>query len=155
MTLNNRDLEEILKLLDGTDIEMFEIKEDNTRIKIVRDIAYQNHPIKTQPVTVKKEPTSGIQEDTGKGDYTVKSYMVGTFYRSNEQDGKPLVKEGDKISIDQPLCVIECMKNINLIKLRDYHEEFKAKGGIVHKILVENNSAVQVGKPLFLIKPEE
>jgi biotin carboxyl carrier protein len=90
--------------------------------------------------------------------YVLKSFMTGRFYRSNKEGGEPLVKENDKVELDQPLGVIEIMKSLLDIKLKEYKdcsgkfEDFTGKYGIVRKIEVENGSDVQYGTPLFLIE---
>ena len=80
------------------------------------------------------------------GNYqTVKSPMVGTFYRSASPDKPPFVKVGDSIAQGQTVCIIEAMKLFNEI-------ESDAKGKIV-KVLVEDGSPVEYDQPLFLVDP--
>lgn len=76
---------------------------------------------------------------------TVKSPMIGTFYRSSSPDKPPLVNVGDEISTGQVLCIIEAMKLFNEI-------ESELSGKIV-KVLVENASPVEYDQPLFLVDP--
>lgn len=76
---------------------------------------------------------------------TIKSPMIGTFYRSPEP-GKPVfVSVGDEIAPGKVLCVIEAMKLFNEI-------EAEIKGRIV-KVLVEDASPVEYDQPLFLVEP--
>lgn len=75
--------------------------------------------------------------------HTVKSPMIGTFYRSSAPDKPPFVNVGDIVDVGQPLCIIEAMKLFNEI-------ESDVKGKIV-KILVENATPVEYDQPLFLI----
>ena len=76
---------------------------------------------------------------------TVKSPMVGTFYRSAGPDKAVFVKIGDTIDKGTTVCIIEAMKLFNEI-------ESDAKGKIV-KILVEDASPVEYDQPLFLVDP--
>jgi acetyl-CoA carboxylase biotin carboxyl carrier protein len=76
---------------------------------------------------------------------TIKSPMVGTFYRSSTPDKPPFVKVGDPVSSGQTVCIIEAMKLFNEI-------ESDVKGKIV-KVLVEDASPVEYDQPLFLVDP--
>jgi acetyl-CoA carboxylase biotin carboxyl carrier protein len=76
---------------------------------------------------------------------TIKSPIIGTFYRKPSPDKDNFVEIGDQISEGQTLCVIEAMKLFNEI-------ESEVSGKIV-KILVEDSSPVEFDQPLFLIEP--
>jgi acetyl-CoA carboxylase biotin carboxyl carrier protein len=76
---------------------------------------------------------------------TIKSPMIGTFYRS-PSPGKPMfVEVGDEVQPGKVVCIIEAMKLFNEI-------ESEVKGRIV-KILVEDASPVEYDQPLFLVEP--
>ncbi len=80
------------------------------------------------------------------GNYiTVKSPMIGTFYRSSKPDAPLFVNVGDEIKIGQTVCIIEAMKLFNEV-------EAEVAGRIV-KILVDNASPVEYDQPLFLVEP--
>jgi acetyl-CoA carboxylase biotin carboxyl carrier protein len=76
---------------------------------------------------------------------TIKSPMVGTFYRSASPDKPPYVKIGDEVEVGDTVCIIEAMKLFNEI-------ESEVKGHIV-KVLVEDSSPVEYDQPLFLVEP--
>lgn len=76
---------------------------------------------------------------------TIKSPMVGTFYRSAGPDKPPFIKIGDTVDSGSKVCIIEAMKLFNEI-------ESEVKGKIV-KILVEDASPVEYDQPLFLVEP--
>jgi acetyl-CoA carboxylase biotin carboxyl carrier protein len=76
---------------------------------------------------------------------TIKSPMVGTFYRSSTPDKPAFVKVGDPVNSGQTVCIIEAMKLFNDI-------ESDVKGKIV-KVLVEDASPVEYDQPLFLVDP--
>jgi acetyl-CoA carboxylase biotin carboxyl carrier protein len=76
---------------------------------------------------------------------TIKSPMVGTFYRSSTPDKPAFVKVGDPVNSGQTVCIIEAMKLFNEI-------ESDVKGKIV-KVLVEDASPVEYDQPLFLVDP--
>jgi acetyl-CoA carboxylase biotin carboxyl carrier protein len=76
---------------------------------------------------------------------TIKSPMIGTFYRKPAPDKPQFVEVGSSISKGSVLCVIEAMKLFNEIE--------SEHAGKVVKILVDDNSPVEYDQPLFLIDP--
>jgi acetyl-CoA carboxylase biotin carboxyl carrier protein len=76
---------------------------------------------------------------------TIKSPMIGTFYRSASPEKPLFVNVGDEIKEGQVLCIIEAMKLFNEI-------ESEISGRVV-KILVDNASPVEYDQPLFLVEP--
>lgn len=76
---------------------------------------------------------------------TIKSPIIGTFYRKPSPDKPPFVEVGDSISKGEVLCVIEAMKLFNDI-------ESEVSGKVV-KVLVDDSSPVEFDQPLFLIDP--
>lgn len=76
---------------------------------------------------------------------TIKSPMIGTFYRSSSPDKPAFVNVGDEIKAGKVLCIIEAMKLFNEI-------ESEVSGRIV-KVLVDNSTPVEYDQPLFLVDP--
>ncbi len=76
---------------------------------------------------------------------TIKSPMIGTFYRRASPDKPLLAEEGTEVSPGKVVCIIEAMKLFNEI-------ESEVKGTIV-KVLVEDASPVEFDQPLFLVQP--
>jgi acetyl-CoA carboxylase biotin carboxyl carrier protein len=76
---------------------------------------------------------------------TIKSPMIGTFYRRAAPDKPLLAEEGTEVSTGKVVCIIEAMKLFNEI-------ESEVKGTIV-KVLVEDASPVEFDQPLFLVQP--
>ena len=76
---------------------------------------------------------------------TIKSPMIGTFYRSSSPDKPVFVNVGDEIKAGQVVCIIEAMKLFNEI-------ESEISGRIV-KVLVDNSQPVEYDQPLFLVEP--
>lgn len=91
------------------------------------------------PEVVSYEPGAGDN-----GLLSVKSPLVGTFYRAPAPDAPPFVQVGDVVQKGQVLCIIEAMKMMNEIE-----SEFSGK---VVDILVENGQVVEYGQELFLIQ---
>jgi acetyl-CoA carboxylase biotin carboxyl carrier protein len=76
----------------------------------------------------------------------IKSPMVGTFYRSPSPDEPAFVKEGDRVTPDSVVCLVEAMKFFNQIKAEI--------GGRIAKICVSDGDPVEFGQLLFKVKPE-
>ena len=76
---------------------------------------------------------------------TIKSPMIGTFYRKPSPDKEVFVNVGDSISQGDVLCVIEAMKLFNEIE-----SEYSGK---IIKVLVDDSSPIEFDQPLFLIDP--
>ena len=76
---------------------------------------------------------------------TIKSPMIGTFYRSAGPDKPLFVNIGDEVTVGKTVCIIEAMKLFNEI-------ESEIKGRIV-KVLVDDASPVEYDQPLFLVEP--
>jgi acetyl-CoA carboxylase biotin carboxyl carrier protein len=76
---------------------------------------------------------------------TIKSPMIGTFYRRPSPDKPYFVEVGDDVSVGKVVCIIEAMKLFNEI-------ESEVTGKIV-KILVDDASPVEYDQPLYLVEP--
>ncbi|MEO6148512.1 MAG: acetyl-CoA carboxylase biotin carboxyl carrier protein [Mucilaginibacter sp.] len=94
-------------------------------------------PVNAAPATVTPADTSNY--------ITVRSPMIGTFYRSAGPEKPLFVNVGDEIKPGDVVCIIEAMKLFNEI-------ESEVSGRIV-KILVDNASPVEYDQPLFLVEP--
>ena len=92
------------------------------------------------------ESGNKVQESVAeeKAGEVVTSPLVGTFYAAPSEDAKPFVKVGDTVSKGQTLAIVEAMKLMNEIE-----SEYD---GVVTKILVKNEEAVEYGQPLFRIQ---
>lgn len=82
---------------------------------------------------------------TSSNTVTIKSPMIGTFYRSASPDKPPFVNVGDEIKQGQAICIIEAMKLFNEI-------ESEINGKIV-RVLVDDASPVEYDQPLFEVEP--
>lgn len=90
-------------------------------------------------------PTAESSKEETDNLITIKSPMIGTFYRKPSPDKDVFVEVGDTIKDGDVLCVIEAMKLFNEIE-----SEFSGK---IVKILVEDSSPVEFDQPLFLVEP--
>jgi len=99
----------------------------------------------TTPVAETKTPAANNGGADESKYVTIKSPMIGTFYRSSSPDKPPFVNVGDEIAAGKPVCIIEAMKLFNEI-------ESDVKGKIV-KVLVNDATPVEYDQPLFLVDP--
>lgn len=106
--------------------------------------APQMVPVKADQTSTEKSSEENVKENTNNL-ITIKSPMIGTFYRKSSPDKPLFVEVGDTIKEGDVLCVIEAMKLFNEI-------ESEVNGKIV-KILVDDSSPVEFDQPLFLVEP--
>lgn len=98
------------------------------------------------PAAEVKTPVNNTNASGDDAKYvTIKSPMIGTFYRSPGPDKPSFVNVGDDIQAGSPVCIIEAMKLFNEI-------ESDIKGKIV-KVLVNDATPVEYDQPLFLVDP--
>ncbi|HEY8402081.1 MAG TPA: acetyl-CoA carboxylase biotin carboxyl carrier protein [Cytophagaceae bacterium] len=105
----------------------------------------QLQPAVTTPTPQVAKEEKAAEPASGKNLITIKSPMIGTFYRSSSPDSPPFVNVGDEVKPGQTVCIIEAMKLFNEI-------ESEVSGKVV-KILVDNASPVEYDQPLFLVEP--
>lgn len=98
-------------------------------------------PAQTTPAVAPAESKTASSDQY----LTIKSPMIGTFYRSASPENPSFVNIGDEVKKGQTVCIIEAMKLFNEI-------ESEVSGRIV-KVLVENASPVEYDQPLFLVDP--
>jgi acetyl-CoA carboxylase biotin carboxyl carrier protein len=161
--MNFKELTELIKLIDKSDLAEFKYKADNVDIQIRHNKYYKNatqissgvqmmaapsvqtvqSPSVSAPTFEKTE--SAPKVETASKLIEVKSPMVGTFYRSPGPDKSNFVSVGDSISAGSVLCIIEAMKLFNEI-------ESEVSGKIV-KVMVEDATPVEYDQVLFLVEP--
>ena len=118
-------------------------KGDKAYIQELPNIVPTEQPIVTATPVTPEEPVAPAEDESKF--VTIKSPIIGTFYRKPSPD-KPVFKEvGDIVGVGDVLCVIEAMKLFNEI-------ESEVSGKIV-KVLVDDSSPVEFDQPLFLVDP--
>lgn len=149
-----RKLKTLIDLVAESDIAELEVTEGESKVRIVKSSAMpQGQMMMMQPQGMQQyaapshapapaaAPVAAVvAEPTG---HTVKSPMVGTFYRSSAPGSPAFVEVGSTIKEGDTLCIIEAMKLLNEID--------SEVSGVVTKILVENGQPVEFGQPLFVI----
>jgi acetyl-CoA carboxylase biotin carboxyl carrier protein len=99
-----------------------------------------------QPAAANEKAKTAAPEPAASNLITIKSPMIGTFYRRASPDKPTFVEVGTEITPGKVVCIIEAMKLFNEI-------ESEVKGKVV-KILVDDSSPVEYDQPLFLVEPE-
>jgi acetyl-CoA carboxylase biotin carboxyl carrier protein len=123
----------------------------NPKQTIVQSLPMQAPAVLQSPAVEQPTQSTPVKEETSKSEeenskyITIKSPIIGTFYRKPSPDKPMFVEVGSSISEGDVLCVIEAMKLFNEI-------ESEVTGKIV-KILVEDASPVEFDQPLFLVDP--
>lgn len=144
-----RKLKTLIDLVSESNVSELEITEAEGKIRIVKGggavnqhLASHNPPATHAPVAAPEAApvVAAVPAETG---HTVKSPMVGTFYRSASPGAKSFVEVGDNVKEGETLCIIEAMKILNEIE--------SDKSGTVRRILADNGQAVEYGQPLFII----
>jgi acetyl-CoA carboxylase biotin carboxyl carrier protein len=92
-----------------------------------------------------EKPSTEAPKDEADNLITIKSPMIGTFYRKPSPDKDVFIEVGDTIKEGDVLCVVEAMKLFNEIE--------SEMGGKIVKILVDDSSPVEFDQPLFLVEP--
>lgn len=163
--LKLNEIKDLIKLIDKSSVEEFEIESEGTRVYIRKpgpagEGAGQQTAVHTNYVPVPAHPQAqpqvqaapapdltADQQKPAAADETlhhITSPMVGTFYAAPSPGAEAYVRKGDQISEDTVVCIVEAMKLMNEI-------EAEVKGVIVD-VLVENGQLVEFGQPLFSVK---
>ncbi|MGH7255129.1 MAG: acetyl-CoA carboxylase biotin carboxyl carrier protein [Nitrospirales bacterium] len=146
----SRSIQDLIDLLKRNNLAELEVEQEGFKIRLRRDAAPAPAPAVTwetsspgQDLPAQGLPSSSAPDAAGL--VTVRSPIVGTFYRSPGPDADPYIEEGDLVKKGQVLCIVEAMKLMNEI-------EAEVDGRVV-KILAESAKPVEYGQPLFLIEP--
>ena len=150
-----RKLKKLIDLVEESGITELEVTEGEEKVRIVKQAAIAVPQTYTIPPGVlpaaapaPREKSSVFDDDLDdepdepEGE-TVKSPMVGTFYRASGPDAAPFVEVGDTVKVGDTLCIVEAMKLLNEIE--------SDCAGTIKKILVDNGQPVEYGEPLFII----
>ncbi|MDC3110476.1 acetyl-CoA carboxylase biotin carboxyl carrier protein, partial [Flavobacteriales bacterium] len=141
VTIENKDFKINIKGKSFNDDKPPKVAPESLISRQAQQTISQPDPV---PV-VNTEPQLVPQPETPTNLVTIKSPIIGTFYRKPSPDKDNFVNVGDEITDGQPLCVIEAMKLFNEI-------ESDISGKIV-KILVDDATPVEFDQPLFVIDP--
>ena len=152
-----RKIKKLIELIESSDIAELEIVEGEESVRISRNSSQPVYaaapaampapaaaPAPAAPSSGMNYTSPGTEEPDLPSGETMDSPMVGTFYAAASPTSAPFVKVGDSVSVGDTLCIIEAMKMLNQIE--------SEKSGVIKAILVENESPVEFGQPLFVIE---
>ena len=170
MALDIKEIQELIKFVAKSGVSEVDLEMGDMKISIKTppkkgkgqvETVVQQIPVAAAPaippVTVQSTPvvaaapevsveTTVTSSDTDDSKYlTIKSPMIGTFYRKPSPDKDPFINVGDEVNIGTVVCVVEAMKLFNEI-------ESEISGKII-KVLVEDMSPIEYDQPLFLVDP--
>ena len=162
--MNLTEIQDLIKFVAKSGVNEVEIEKKDFKIVIKAEQKGKDQPIYVQatapvalpqaapvaaapaPVATPAAPAAPAAPVSDDSKYiTIKSPMIGTFYRSAGPDKDAFVNVGSTISAGTTLCIIEAMKLFNEI-------ESEVSGKIV-KVLVDDASPVEYDQPLFLVDP--
>ena len=161
--MNLTEIQELIKFVSRSGVTEVEIEQKDFKITIKAEskkikkeeqtIVLQQAPAQVAPQQIAAPvqqaapaapaPAPAVAEDSKL--ITIKSPMIGTFYRSPGPDKGTFVNVGDTVKQGDVVCIIEAMKLFNEI-------ESEISGKIV-KVLVDDASPVEYDQPLFLVEP--
>ncbi|NGM62873.1 acetyl-CoA carboxylase biotin carboxyl carrier protein [Sphingobacterium sp. SGG-5] len=162
MSMDIKQIQDLIKFVSKSGVNEVSIEEKDFKITIKTNQeptyvtatlpAAMPAPVAAAPTAAAPEkaaPTTPAAPASASGNdanlITIKSPMIGTFYRSPGPDKAVFVNVGDEIAPGKVLCIIEAMKLFNEI-------ESEVSGKIV-KILVNDAQPVEYDQPLFLVDP--
>ncbi|MDX2188285.1 MAG: acetyl-CoA carboxylase biotin carboxyl carrier protein [Bacteroidota bacterium] len=157
-----KEIQELLEFIAQSGLEEVNIETEQLKLSTKRNAAAAqiitqqtpqilSAPIVQQPIPVSNatpKTESKVESAAAPDDSkykTIKSPMIGTFYRSPGPNEDVFVNVGDSVNVGTTVCIIEAMKLFNEIE-----SEFAGK---IVKILVQDASPVEYDQPLFVIDP--
>jgi acetyl-CoA carboxylase biotin carboxyl carrier protein len=157
--MDMKTIQDLVKIINKTNIAEISIEEADFKVTIKQkedktefyatpsQPMYMSAPPAPAPAPAAAAPTTIAPAPAAPAanTITIKSPMIGTFYRNSAPDKPPFVGVGDEVAVGQVVCIVEAMKLFNEI-------ESEVKGKIV-KVLVEDASPVEYDQPLFLVEP--
>ncbi len=166
MAMKAKEIQDLIDFISKSGLDEVNIETEEFKIKVKKNSEVktqfvqaaattqpqQSAPVQQQPVTSQNnsstEQSKTPEVSTGGDDskyVTIKSPMIGTFYRTPNPESPNFVNVGDSIKAGDTVCIVEAMKLFNEI-------ESDITGKIV-KVLVDNASPVEYDQPLFLVDP--
>jgi acetyl-CoA carboxylase biotin carboxyl carrier protein len=158
MQLDHDQLRQLITLLGESDIQELKLEGDDFRLELRRNLPASQPQVVMQappaPVPVaaavavpSASPSAAPPAAAAvRGDLLeITAPMVGTFYRASAPGEPAFVDLGSRISIGQPICILEAMKLMNEL-------EAEVSGEVV-EILVENGTPVEFGQVLMRVRP--
>lgn len=157
--METKDIQKLIDFISQSGLDEVNIETSELKLNIKRYSGVVP-AVQAQPMVVASQPVAAPAPQTvaaapaptaapapaqpAANTVTIKSPMIGTFYRSAGPDKPSFVEVGDEVSAGKTVCIIEAMKLFNEI-------ESEVSGKIV-KVLVENATPVEFDQPLFVVE---
>jgi|SRR5690554_2046085 acetyl-CoA carboxylase biotin carboxyl carrier protein len=146
-----RKVKKLIELLEESNINEIEIKEGEESVRISRGgsqvisapVQYAQAPMAAPAPTAAAAPVAEAPAEAAPAGHSVRSPMVGTFYRSPSPTSGPFVEVGQSVKAGDVICIVEAMKMMNQIEAD--------KSGVIESILVEDGQPVEYDQPLITI----
>ena len=162
--MRSKEIKKLIELVEGSAINELEVSRFGRKVRIMKQpgntmaayspemMAVPSGPaalvtektILAAETPQKSDESEGIKKSVDSNIFEIKSPMVGTLYRAPAPEADPYVQEGDIVTANQVLCIIEAMKLMNEI-------ESEVRGRVV-EILVENGKPVEYDQVLFKLE---
>ncbi len=148
MPLDEKDVREILRLIDESDVDELRVEIDDLSLHVVRGGAAPPAQLPVPPARAEggAEPTPPAESAAADGLLLVSAPMLGTFYRAEAPGAPPFVDVGGRVEEDTIVCLIEVMKMMNAIPA--------GVAGTIVAVCAENAELVEYGAPLFRVQPD-
>ncbi|MFT4901637.1 MAG: acetyl-CoA carboxylase biotin carboxyl carrier protein [Lentimonas sp.] len=146
-------IKQVIDLMKRSELSEFELEEEGFKLRLCRKYGEVSQmlqaapapaPLAAAPVAAAAAAATEAAPVEEIGVTTIKSPMVGTFYRAASPDSPIFADIGKKVGAESVVCIIEAMKVMNEIQAE--------MSGTITEVLVENGDAVEYGQPLFKIK---
>ena len=146
--MNLEELQHIITIFEASSLSELEIEEKGIRFRLVKKGAVSKPSDKERIAKEKLDTALPEQpvEKVGDREISIRSPLVGTFYRAHSPEEDPFVEVGQYVHTGQAVCIIEAMKVMNEIT--------SSISGEVKKILVENGQPVEYDQELLVIEKE-
>ena len=158
MQLDHDQLRQLITLLGESDIQELKLEGDDFRLELRRNLPASQPQVLMQAPPAPAPVAAAVAVPSAspsaappaaaavRGDLLeITAPMVGTFYRASAPGEPAFVELGSRISVGQPICIIEAMKLMNEL-------EAEVSGEVV-EILVENGTPVEFGQVLMRVRP--
>ncbi|MBQ4494072.1 MAG: hypothetical protein II972_05705 [Elusimicrobiaceae bacterium] len=137
-------IKEIYKFMQDNDLGTIDFEDKGTRVRLVRSAPAQIAvPVVDSNVSVNSN-LGGQKSVPAQYPNTIKSPLMGIFFRGVSPSAPPFVREGEKVKAGEAICLIEAMKVFNEVKA--------TQNCVIKKVLVDNGQPVKPGDPLFAIE---
>lgn len=141
-------MEDLIRLMDQEKLQELEVWDGESRIKLSRQsqVPMAHVPVARAAAPAKKKGAAPKAEAPVESGTPIKSPLAGVFYRAPSPQAPSFVKEGDFVSPEKTVCIVEAMKVLNQINA--------GVNGKIIRACVENGKPISVGQVLFLVEAQ-